>query len=215
MTPLPDPQDVHPVRLDDGTPLTGTVQLGALDLPDNLRIGPYTYASTFSALDQPTDILTALLPYHFPFSAGLVEIGPFCQIADGARIITAGANHETKGVSSFPFPIFDAEARVGYQPDTRDTRIGADVWIGTRAMILPGAQIGPGTIIGAGAVVGGTVPPYSLVTGNRATIRPRFTPDETTALVDLAWWNWPAARIATHWKTISEGTPAELLALGD
>ena len=213
MTPLPDPTDVLPIRLADGTPIPGTVQLGALDLPDNIRIGPYTYASTFTALAQPSDILTALLPYHFPFSAGRVDIGPFGQIADGVRIVTSGANHATRGVSTYPFPIFDAEARVGYQPDTRDTKIGADVWIGTRATILPGAQIGSGTIIGAGAVVSGVVPPYSIVTGNRATMRPRFNADETQALIDLAWWTWPPEKIARHWRILSEGSPAELCAL--
>jgi maltose O-acetyltransferase len=41
-----------------------------------------------------------------------------------------------------------------------------DVWIGQRAIILPGVRIGTGSIIGAGAVVAKDVPPYSLVVGN-------------------------------------------------
>ena len=35
----------------------------------------------------------------------------------------------------------------------RDVIIGNDVWIGYRAMILPGVTIGDGATIGAGAVV--------------------------------------------------------------
>lgn len=212
---LPDPNDIYPVRLADRTPITGTVQLGALDLPENLTIGRYTYASTFSELASPQDILQTLLPYHFSFSQERVEIGPFCQIADGARIVTASANHATRGVSTFPFPIFDVAARATYKPDVRDTIIGADVWIGTRALILPGARIGAGTIIGAGAVIGGNVPPFSIVTGNREAPRARFSEETTKALMAQAWWTWPDDQISAHWDTIANGTPEALLALSD
>ena len=40
-----------------------------------------------------------------------------------------------------------------------------DVWIGARAIILPGVRIGKGAIIGAGAVVTKDVEPYSIVGG--------------------------------------------------
>jgi maltose O-acetyltransferase len=43
--------------------------------------------------------------------------------------------------------------------------IGNDVWIGSRAIILPGVKIGNGSIIGAGAVVTRNVDPYSVVGG--------------------------------------------------
>lgn len=45
-----------------------------------------------------------------------------------------------------------------------------DVWIGLRAIILPGVRIGKGAIIGAGAVVTKDVPPYSIVGGVPARI---------------------------------------------
>lgn len=48
--------------------------------------------------------------------------------------------------------------------------IGDDVWIGTRAIILPGIQIGNGAIIGAGAVVTRNVPDFAIVGGNPAKI---------------------------------------------
>ena len=49
--------------------------------------------------------------------------------------------------------------------------IGFDVWIGTRAIILPGCKyIGKGVIIGAGSVVTKDVPDYAIVGGNPSKI---------------------------------------------
>jgi maltose O-acetyltransferase len=48
--------------------------------------------------------------------------------------------------------------------------IGDDVWIGTRAIILPGRKVGKGAIIGAGAVVTKDVPDYAIVVGNPARV---------------------------------------------
>lgn len=49
--------------------------------------------------------------------------------------------------------------------------IGNDVWIGTRAIILPGIKIGSHSIIGAGSVVTKDVPEYAIVAGNPAVIK--------------------------------------------
>jgi maltose O-acetyltransferase len=43
--------------------------------------------------------------------------------------------------------------------------IGANVWIGTHAAVLPGVSIGDGAIIGAGAVVNRDVAPGDVVAG--------------------------------------------------
>lgn len=48
--------------------------------------------------------------------------------------------------------------------------IGNDVWIGQRAMIMPGVSIGNGCIIAAGAVVTKDVPDYAIVGGVPAKI---------------------------------------------
>ena len=44
------------------------------------------------------------------------------------------------------------------------------VWIGTRAIILPGVTIGEGAVIGAGAVVTKNIPSYSIAAGNPAKV---------------------------------------------
>lgn len=193
-SPLPDPGLTHPITRPDGRPYLGTVYLkNAVDHP-RMTVGDHTYASDF---DPPEDWAARLAPYLFAFSQDHLTIGKFCQIAHGVRFVGSSANHATRGITTFPFPIFDPETRAGYQPDTRDTRIGHDVWLGHGALILPGAQIGNGVIVGAGAVVRGTVPDYAVVTGNPAQVtRMRFAPSQIATLNRIAWWDWPPERIA-------------------
>lgn len=58
----------------------------------------------------------------------------------------------------------------GNLPDS-PLEIGEDVWIGARAIVLPGCKrIGAHSIIGAGAVVTHDVPDYAIVGGNPARI---------------------------------------------
>lgn len=51
-----------------------------------------------------------------------------------------------------------------------DIEIGNDVWLATRAVVLPGARIGDGAIVAAGAVVKGDVPAMAIVAGSPARI---------------------------------------------
>lgn len=191
---LPDAQQTHPITLPDGTPHAGTVHLKAVVDHPRLFVGEYTYASDF---DPPQDWAARLAPYLFPFSRETLHIGKFCQIAHGVRFITSSANHAMDGLTTYPFAVFDPETLVGYQPNTRDTLVGHDVWLGFGAMVLPGARIGNGVIVGAGAVVRGTIPDYAVVTGNPArVVRMRFSEDQIAHLNALAWWDWPPEAIA-------------------
>lgn len=47
----------------------------------------------------------------------------------------------------------------------KQIRIGNDVWIGTRVIILPGVSIGNHSIIGAGAIVTKSFDDYSIIGG--------------------------------------------------
>lgn len=62
---------------------------------------------------------------------------------------------------------------IGYGGNISSTplHIAGDVWIGARAIILPGCKrIGHGSIIGAGAVVTKDVPDWAVVGGNPAKV---------------------------------------------
>lgn len=62
---------------------------------------------------------------------------------------------------------------IGAQGTETDTplHIAGDVWIGARAIVLPGCtRIGHGAIIGAGAVVTKDVPDWAVVGGNPAKV---------------------------------------------
>ncbi|SMP22070.1 CatB-related O-acetyltransferase [Shimia sagamensis] len=206
--PLPDPNTAFPVTLPDGSKHAGTVFLSAVIDHPKFEVGDHTYASDFS---PPKNWASHLAPFLFDFSQETLSIGKFCQIAHGVRFITSSANHATDGLSCYPFPVFTDTVPEGYQPDTRDTSVGHDVWLGYGAMVLPGAQIGHGAIIGAGAVVRGTVPPYGIVTGNPGTVMKKRFDDATIAeLLQIAWWDWPQDRIEAGIPAILAGNIAAL-----
>lgn len=196
MPGLPDPEALHPIVLPDGTPHAGTVHLArAIDHP-NIVAGAWSY---YSDLDPPTERngwAARIAPYLYPGAPDQLRIGRFCQIASGTRFVTASANHATRGISTYPFPVFDPAALRGYTPDSRDTVIGNDVWIGMGTIVAPAARIGDGVIVAAGSVVRGDIPPYAVVAGNPARIvRMRFPEDQVARLLALSWWDWPRERI--------------------
>jgi acetyltransferase-like isoleucine patch superfamily enzyme len=51
-----------------------------------------------------------------------------------------------------------------------DVVIGDNVWLATRAIVLPGTTIGEGSIVAAGAVVKGEFPPMSIIAGAPARV---------------------------------------------
>lgn len=190
---FPNATRAYPVTLPDGSEHPGTVFLDQVIDHPGWDIGAYTYASDFA---PPADWAGHLAPYLFGPGPGGLRIGRFCQIAHGVRFLTAGANHATDGLTTFPFPIFDPDQIATYQPDTRDTVICHDVWLGYGAIVCPGAQIGNGVIVGAGAVVRGDVPDFSIVIGNPGqVIKRRFSDEDCARMARLAWWDWPAERV--------------------
>lgn len=192
-----DPSALHPMRRPDGSVNRGLVHLARAIEHPSIVVGDFTYASTF---DPPEDWAARLAPYTHAGAPERLVIGRFCQIADRVRIVTASANHPMRGISTYPFAIFDHDLFAVYMAELAalpDTVIGNDVWIGDGATILPGARIGDGVIIGAGAVVGGTVADYAVVAGNPARVlRMRFDAEAVARLKRLAWWDWPVSRIA-------------------
>lgn len=205
------PDALHPFTFPDGTPHRQMVHLcRAIDHP-NIEVGDWTYANDF---DPPEDWATRLAPYLYPGAPERLRIGRFCQIAHGVRFVTASANHAMEGISTYPFAVFDPAARAAFVEGLGglpDTVVGHDVWIGHGALILPGVTLGSGAIVGAGAVVARDVPDYAVVAGNPARVlRLRFPPETVARLLALAWWDWPAGRIAAAAPALAAGDLAAL-----
>ena len=57
-----------------------------------------------------------------------------------------------------------------YRYQKKKVVIGSNVWLSSRAMILPGVSVGEGAVVSAGAVVTRNVPPYTIVAGVPARI---------------------------------------------
>lgn len=86
---------------------------------------------------------------------GGIEIGDGCLI--GHQVVIATLNHDLrpeKRASMFPKRVV----------------LGKNVWVGARAVILPGVTIGDNAVIAAGAVVSKDVPANTVVAGVPARV---------------------------------------------
>jgi maltose O-acetyltransferase len=81
-----------------------------------------------------------------------VRIGDFTLFGPGVQILT-------------PMHPLDADLR-RKEEYGKPIEIGADVWVGGAAIILPGVSIGSGAVIGAGSVVTRDVPDGVFAAGN-------------------------------------------------
>ena len=153
------------------------------------------------------------------FGFNCKEIGSFCSIARGAKVLD---NHPFMITTS---PILDIEQP--YSEDEEEYQcklelckkygiyrdnisgseirhnppvvIGNDVWIGFNALIVPGVTIGDGAVVAAGAVVTKDVLPYTIVGGVPARpIRKRFDDEEIYKLLKIRWWDWEKEKIKDH-----------------
>jgi maltose O-acetyltransferase len=80
---------------------------------------------------------------------GPLSIGHDVSVSPEVMILTGQHRHD----------------RADFAFETRPVVIDDYVWIGSRALILPGATIGRGAVVAAGAVVSGRVPPMTVVGG--------------------------------------------------
>lgn len=165
----------------------------------NIKVGRYSYYSGYYHGHSFDDCARYLAADRDDVDQ--LIIGSFCSIGTGAAFMMAGnQGHRYDWVTSFPFfymteePAF-SDADDAFQP-AGDTVIGSDVWIGSEAMVMPGIKIGHGAVIGSRALVTKDVEPYTIVGGNAAKpIRKRFSDNEIAMLLEMAWWNWPLAKI--------------------
>lgn len=86
---------------------------------------------------------------------GPVTIGDNVMMGPEVVIYTSGHKHDRIDI-----PMMEQGSS-----ETQPVTIGNDVWIGRRAIIMPGVTIGDGVIIGAGAVVTKNIEPYTVAVG--------------------------------------------------
>lgn len=119
--------------------LFGNAYLNASGPSGHIEIGDGTHVDQFCVL----------------YGQGGLKIGKRCAIAAGVTVYTQSNQYK-----------LDPLANVLDQPVVyRAVDIGDDVWIGARAVILPGVQIGDHAIIAAGSVVRCDVPAWAIVGG--------------------------------------------------
>ena len=124
------------------------------------------------------------------------EVGAFCSI--GIEVVLGPSQHPTDWLSTHPFAYLpdkkfkDVEYDLRNYAAVKPVKVGNDVWIGDRALIMDGVTVGDGAVIGACAVVTKDVPPYAVVAGVPARIiRYRFDEETIGRLMEMQWWNLP------------------------
>ena len=102
------------------------------------------------------------------------EINSGCFIVAKAPIIIG--DHSTLAyqvsilTSAYPNGPYNRLSKI-YPKMREEVIIGKDVWVGARAVILPGVHIGDYSVVAAGAIVTKDVPSGVLVAGSPATIK--------------------------------------------
>ncbi len=79
------------------------------------------------------------------------QIGTYCVITDNLGFDEALERRDEPGAS-------------------RPVRIGSNVWLASRVVVMPGVTIGDDSVVGAGSVVEHDVPPATLVAGAPARV---------------------------------------------
>jgi virginiamycin A acetyltransferase len=205
---------IYPITTPDGTVWPNVVFLKNVINHSQVEVGDYSYYNDFQ-LKYGDNYGAKLAPYLIDkVSPEKLIIGKFCQIAHGTTFITSSANHQYSGFSTYPFAVFGEEWSKSYSPDYKfkDTIVGNDVWFGHNVTIMPGVNIGSGVIIGSCSVVTKDVPNYTIVAGNPAkVVRQRFDNETIGKLMEVAWWNWPDAKIFVNIKAIVGSDVRELI----
>ncbi len=124
-------------------------------IPDDFRLFPPFYTNFGKNITIGKDVFINS-SCHFQDQGG-IEIGDGVLI--GHNVVLATINHDLDP---------EQNRKNSYEP----IRIGAHVWVGANATILPGVTIGEWAVVAAGAVVTHDVPAMTVVGGVPAkTIR--------------------------------------------
>jgi acetyltransferase-like isoleucine patch superfamily enzyme len=90
---------------------------------------------------------------------GGVEFGDNFHSGEDCKIITSFHNYDKGNAIPYDDTVI-----------TKDVKIGDNVWLGSRVIILGGVTIGEGAIIQAGAVVVNDIPALGIAGGSPAKV---------------------------------------------
>ncbi|PTO92686.1 antibiotic acetyltransferase [Vibrio sp. 10N.286.48.B8] len=119
-----------------------------------------------------------------------LHIGDYVCIGAEVVILMGGNHtHRVDWFSLYPFMDVIDDAYIG----KGDTHIEDGVWLGMRAMVMPGVTIGEGAVVAANSVVTKDVAPYSLVGGSPAkVVKYRFDESVIDELISFKIYEWPS-----------------------
>lgn len=132
-----------------------------------------------------------------------LHIGNYVCIGAETVILMGGnSTHRLDWFSDYPFMDHIVESYVG----KGDTHIQDGVWIGLKAMIMPGVTLGEGAVIASNSVVTKDVEPYSIVAGNPAKlVRTRFSAEIIQRLLALHIYELSEAEIDSLQDVLCSG----------
>lgn len=155
-----------------------------------IPVGRYSYGPKPTLLGPP------------PVVKSLVQgskIGSFCSVAPGLKFIFRG-KHMVNWVSTYPFrDMWKINVPINDLPKNDPIIIGNDVWIASNVSIMQGVNVGHGSVIAQESFVTKNIPPYAIAGGHPANIiRFRFTDNQISELLDIAWWDWEYDKILRY-----------------
>jgi galactoside O-acetyltransferase len=140
------------IELDDGVRIDDFCRIeGGM----GLKIGKYVHIASYASIS----------------GGGQADIGDYCGISQGARLIT-GTGHPFEGHFAVPPPSDDVAHIVRGR-----LVLGRYTFLGVNAVVMPNITIGEGAVVGAAAVVTKDIEPWRVVVGIPARVirvRTRF-----------------------------------------
>ena len=130
-----------------------------------LKMGRKVEVSSFTKIKATSGVLS--IGPHTAIASGCfigsgeagTEIGSHCLVGPNCSIVSSSYRYEKLDV---PF------ALQGHQ--SKGTRIGNNVLLGSGTVVIDGADIGDGVMVGANSVVTGRIPANTVIGGNPARV---------------------------------------------
>jgi acetyltransferase-like isoleucine patch superfamily enzyme len=127
-------------------------------------------------LGQGVALVGTVVPVDFAtYDNGRIEIGDYSFVNYGSHIAAHSSvkigSHCHLGHYTFIMDNHQHDVVAHKQlPPSAPVVIEDNVWIGSKAVILPGVRIGRYSVIGAGSIVTSDIPPQCVAAGNPARI---------------------------------------------